>query len=70
MHRSTRVRRLAVAFIVVLMLAVAARFARATPTIELTPAPERTSVAGAPLAAASNVDDLVILTFLLPYGWS
>jgi len=32
MHRSTRLRRLAVAFLVVLVLAVAARFARASST--------------------------------------
>jgi hypothetical protein len=37
MHRSTRLRRLAVAFLVVLVLAVAARFARASSRGEETP---------------------------------
>jgi len=32
MHRSTRLRRLAVAFLIVVVLAVAARFARASST--------------------------------------
>ena len=68
MHRSTRMRRLAVAFVVVLMLAVVARFARATPTPAPEPVPESTSTPDAPFAVAGAIDHFVFCTFLLPDG--
>ena len=68
MHRSTRIRRLAVAFIVVLVLAVATRFARASSAVDGSIAPELTLAASAPFAArmAPPIDDFV--KFSLPRG--
>jgi hypothetical protein len=68
MHRSTRMQRLAVAFIVVLLLAVATRFARATPAPAVGLTPESTSLSDAPLAVAGAIDHLDFCTFLLPDG--
>ena len=58
MQRSTRFRRLAVALLVVLVLAVAARLARAASPRDTTPAPSRTLLGTAPFAASMDLENV------------